>query len=70
MNDNETIETVRRRMRINSFMAKDVENIYKDLPDLSRDEFYEIVRGEGDEGYDEDCSEAMCNYYEYLQDIK
>ena len=67
---NETLEDVARRMGVNPYMKKDVENLFKFNPNFSEDEFWTHCYGKGDDGYDEDCTNAMWEYYEFLQSIK
>ena len=66
---NETKEDVAKRMGVSVYMKRDVERIFEYNPDMSESEFYKDVCGEGDEGYDEECTAAMWEYYQFLQDI-
>ena len=67
---NETLADIARRMGVSSYMRRDVEKLFKFNPNFSEDEFWTHCHGEGDDGYDEDCTNAMWEYYEYLQSIK
>ena len=52
---------------LKDYMKNDVENIFNHNPDMSMDYFLNSVTGEGDEGYDPECTAIMWEYYEYLQ---
>lgn len=60
-------EWYNKKFCLDEFMDKTVREIFRDYNDLNETEFWDIVYGEGDDGYDYCCTESMYKYYMYLQ---